>query len=129
MATPANLQAIRENIFAAAHPVIKDWDRFPWHRPEKGAQPDADRPHSSQAFCISLWGTVSRPEGAEVRTVISQLVDDGCIERHLGQRCPELTLEFADRDLLGEHGAGTPTTVDARLHYRGFDLIIESKLT
>lgn len=47
---------VRQNLFPAAQAGI-DFATFPWHGAEQGGG-DADRPHSSQALAIDLFGTL-----------------------------------------------------------------------
>jgi len=112
--SPAALDAIRTNIFAAAHSKIPDWETFKWHR-TKG-EPDAHVPHSSQAFCISVWGTFASTDGKPVREIITQLLGDAAFTEAV-QRYPSglpAQLESDSRDLLGEHG-GMQSHLDVAL--------------
>jgi hypothetical protein len=121
-------QAIRKNIFRAAHSAIRDWSTFKWHR-TKGV-PDAHVPHSSQAFCISVWGTVASPQGAAVRKTLNGLLNDDLIGKALESYKEGLPLELESdsRELLNEYG-GTQSHLDGVLRLNGLIVVIESKLT
>src|SRR5205809_1834713 len=67
--TPEFEAKIRHNVFHAAHGVVHDWAKFKW-------RPDADLPHSSQAFCVSVWGTFLSSAGKVVRELVSRLLND-----------------------------------------------------
>jgi hypothetical protein len=111
-----NLQRIRANIFPSAHWAITDWRRFPWHRPTRGGPPDADQMNSSQAFCISVWGTLAGPDGLAVRRVVSEMLNEpGLATALAAPGALDLTPEFYDGKLLNELGAGNPTHIDAAL--------------
>lgn len=73
------LEPIRTNIHVGAHPAIGDWEGFRWHR-YRGV-PDTHVLHSSQAFCISVWGTIAQPEATAVRQVLASMVDDDLARR------------------------------------------------
>lgn len=128
MALPTNVVKIRANIFPSAHPAVGDWATFPWHRPDKGDESAADRPHSSQSFCISVWGTAASKEGAVVRRVIAELLSDQALGAAWTESA-DLRLEYSRSELLGELGAGNPTQIDALLDLPGMTVAVESKLT
>lgn len=113
--------AIAANIHSEAHWAIPDWDTFAWHRHRGTIQ--AHKPHSSQAFCVSVWGTLAHPGASDVRAVLHNLLD---IEP--GGLTPGLDLEYVDRSLLNEYGS-VPTNLDAVLTYPGLVVTVESKLT
>jgi hypothetical protein len=133
VAAPTNLDAIRENIFHVAHESIRDWAHFSWHKPEKGGNPDADRPNSSQAFCISIWGTFASPLGKAVRQITADILGDhmfasavvGATERI------HLSLEDEDRGRLNEYpaGLGTATNLNVLMRLSNITVAVESKLT
>src|SRR6185369_16644738 len=54
---PAKLATLRGNIFDGAHAAIGDWHTFPWHR-DNGGEVQADKPHSSQALAIDVFGAI-----------------------------------------------------------------------
>ncbi len=121
-------QAIRKNIFRTAHGAITDWSTFKWHR--TNGVPDTHVPHSSQAFCISVWGTVASTQGAVVRKTLSCLLKDDRFARAVESYEAELPLELESdsRDLLNEFG-GTQSHLDGVLRLNGLSVVIESKLT
>lgn len=115
------LAAISANILETAHWAIPDWKTFPWHRHNGAIQ--AHKSHSSQAFCISVWGALAHPAANEARGIVHLLLG---IEP--GGLTPGLNLEYVDRGLLNEYG-GIPTNLDAVLTYPGLIVTVESKLT
>lgn len=48
---------ILRNLFLASHAAIQDFDSFPWHV-GSDKEIDTDRPHSSQALSIDVFGTL-----------------------------------------------------------------------
>jgi hypothetical protein len=125
--SPELVDRIRANIHPAAHPAIDDWFTFSWHRSRETGFPDSDVPHSSQAFCISVWGTLAQPEAGEARRILYCLLDDRALFDRSEVR-PLTSLEFTDRSVLNEYGA-IPTNVDAFLEYSNLTVAVESKLT
>jgi hypothetical protein len=92
--------------------------------------PDADRPHSSQAFCISVWGTFAAERGRRVRAVIAELVKDEGVVRAVDKSdAVSLRLEDVNRRRLNEFGAGNPTQLDAIVGLADLTVVVESKLT
>jgi len=125
-----NLQGIRENIFSVAHAAIDDWTTFSWHRPKKGALPDADRVNSSQAFCISVWGAFASEQGGRVRSIVGEVLgDDGMMRSISASRRVALRLEDVNRRRLNERGSGNPTQLDAIVCLSNLTVVVESKLT
>jgi hypothetical protein len=116
-------EAIRRNIFPAAHCQIADWANFKWHR-------YAHLPHSSQAFCISVWGTFACTKGRAVREVVSRLLRDAEFSRAVERYPARLPAQFEsdNRDLLNEYG-GTQSHLDVALPLDDLSVVIESKLT
>lgn len=125
--TVEQIDLIRGNIHPDARGAVEDWGTFPWHRDRSGL-PDSHLPHSSQAFCISVWGTMARGDAAGARSALGRVLGNAGISDTLASR-PELRLEYTQRDVLNEEGAGNPTNVDALFLYPGLVLVIESKLT
>ena len=125
---PTLQKSIRENIYHAAHWAIGDWDAYKWHR--TNGQPDTHVSHSSQALCISVWGTFASAEGKAVRRVITGLLNDGELQRAIGRYDTQipLTLESDSRELLNEYG-GTQSHLDGVLDLDELPVVIESKLT
>ena len=125
---PSNVAGIRENLFSSAHQSIPDWARFHWHRSRSGTA-DADLPTSSQAFCISTWGTAASKDGIGVRSALALVLKDDLLDSWLtGTEMGDFHLEFVDRLLLGEEGAGNPTNLDAVWEFPEVTLVVESKL-
>ena len=107
------ISAIQENIHPDAWWAIDDWERFPWHTSR--GQPDGHVPHSSQAFCISVWGSIAHPESSAARLAVAPLLDSA-----MGQAMsspPELALEYVDRSLLNEYG-GVATNIRSLMPIR-----------
>ena len=133
MSLPGNIDAMRNNIFEEAHLAIADWSNFPWHRPKSGGWPDANLLNSSQAFCISVWGTFAAPNGNAVRSIVANLLQDtGFLDAVISTPVAfELTLENVDRDRLNEHPSnmGNATNLDALLRFPRLTVVVESKLT
>lgn len=125
--TVEQIELLRSNIHPAAHGAVEDWVTFPWHRDRSGV-PDSHVPHSSQAFCMSVWGTMARDDAAAARHAIGLVLGDAEVSESL-VASPELRLEYTQQDVLNEGGAGNPTNVDALLLCNGLVIVIESKLT
>lgn len=125
---PGNLTAIRANIFEHAYGSICSWEDFPWHRSPYHPDPDADQLHSSQAFCISVWGTCAAPGAATVRQVIAEMI--GAEELLCASNEPwSVRLEYGDGELLNEKGRGIPTQLDAVAEIPASVTVVESKLS
>jgi len=126
--TTVQKQHIQTNIYSAAHGAIADWDNFAWHY-SNGA-PDANVLHSSQAFCISVWGTFASPQGKVVRDVVASILQDSLLSKVLEQYDSGLPLELESNrcELLNEYG-GKPSHLDGVLKLNGLIVIVESKLT
>lgn len=120
-------QSIRQNIFPAAHWAIPDWSAFRWHR--TNGVPDSHVPHSSQAFCISVWGTFASTVGKAVRHAVVGLLQDPVFEEAVEGYDAELpfVLESDSRKLLNEFG-GTQSHLDGALRLETLIAVIESKL-
>jgi hypothetical protein len=126
---PAKLASVRDNIFPVARAVVTDWDAFPWHRNTRTGEIDADVPWSSQALCMSVWGTVTAPEGAEVRKLVGRAAPHAELARVLADRVLRVALERIDGDLLNEKGSGNPTNLDVVVETGSDAVVIESKLS
>jgi restriction endonuclease-like protein len=126
--SPPLQEAIRQNIFPAARDHILDWATFKWHR--TNGEPDSYLLHSSQAFCISVWGTFASSEGQAVRAVVTQLLKDTEFARAVQRYKAQLPahLESDSRELLNEYG-GTQSHLDVALPLETLSVVIESKLT
>lgn len=120
------IERIRENIHPAAHWAIADWNEFSWHKDSKGA-PDTFLLQSSQALCISIWGTIAHPDARQARSVLAGMLVDPLIAEAMTSD-PELHLEFTDAEVLYEKG-GNPTNVDVLLLFPHLVLVVESKFT
>ena len=125
MATLEQVEKIRSNIFKDAWNSICDWQAFPWHLSRDGT-PDSHLEHSSQAFCISVWGSMSGSVSRVLRTEIGELVESPVSDAF--REAPQVEFEYSDRNLLNEHG-GIPTTMDVLATWPDLVLVIESKLT
>jgi hypothetical protein len=127
-----NLVGLRRNLFDASHNAVVDWSAFRWHRSRSG-EITADLPNSSQAFCVSTWGTAASERGDMVRAVISgQLQDEALTEAFAGfiPSRDRFVLEHVLPDeVLGEGGRGNPTNLDVLWDFAGLVVVVESKLT
>ncbi len=111
-------------VFAGAHAHVRDWPAKHWHS-------GIAHPHSSQALCLSVWGTLAthRRRTAIVTDILTTAgLDVGPL------RAPVIQCEAgADRSLerfLNETGGQTtPTCVDALLEWPGGVVTVESKFT
>ena len=113
-------QAIKSNLFPASHAAIGDWQP-PWHRDRLG-NIDTQRPQSSQALAIDVFGTIkASTERDRVLSAVARqcgVPDDGPWE---------LKLEWIDpKNRLKEP---TPTQVDAIAFGRHGLLLFEGKFT
>jgi hypothetical protein len=125
--TPPHEQRIRDNIYSAAHDAITHWSTFKWHYTDGNA--DAHVPHSSQAFCISVWGTFASPRGNGVRKAVASILKDTLFQKALepyDARVP-LELESDSRELLNEYG-GKQSHLDGVIKLDGLSVVVESKL-
>lgn len=121
--------ALKGNIFPAAHRTIEDWDSFAWHV-GSGGKIDTHLLNSSQAFCLSFWGTLATKEGRHARAEVARLLADDLLSKALtAVECDlALAFEYDNRDLLKEHG-GTQSHLDVVLSLANTSVIVESKLT
>src|SRR5689334_22662509 len=96
---------IEANVFPFAHTALECWDTFPWHR-------GVGSPHSSQALCVSVFGTLKALPQVQRDAVLSRLAD----ELGLPTGGPwEVKLEWCDiKNLLHESGR-QHTQVDAKV--------------
>jgi len=122
--SPEKLARIRANIHMPAQAAIPDWETFDWHR-SNGAI-DTDVPHSSQAFCISVWGTLARGDAGAARAAVADLLGDQA-SRDALREAPTLRLEHVSRPVLNEY-LGKATNIDAFLIWPGLAIAVESKL-
>ncbi len=127
MIDPSKLAAIRANIFDGAHGSVPDWNAFPWHT--SSGQIDTDQPNSSQAFCISVWGTFAAPTGAAVRSALQEQLLDSETQKLGVPIATTARLEFSNETVLGEGGIGQPTSLDVFFQSPSACISVESKLT
>ncbi len=125
---PAKLAAVRENIFPTARALVRDWDTFRWHRNTFTKEVDADVPWSSQALCLSVWGTVASSEGADVRLAVGRACDDPLVAKAIEDAVGGVTPELVEPVLLNEMG-GEPTNLDVVVEVDSLIVVIESKLS
>jgi len=59
-------QAVLDNLFPAARPAVEPWETFRWHY-DRQNRCDTDKPHSSQALAIDVFGTLG---GSPARAAI-----------------------------------------------------------
>jgi hypothetical protein len=114
------MEAVRANLFHAAHSAIDDWDTFPWHSHKGIIQ--AYKVESSQALALDVFGTikVSNDGQAVLRMLARQcgLPDEGSWT---------MKLEWTDpKKVMGET---RPTQFDAIAFGERATLIIECKFT
>ena len=114
----SELDAVKRNLFSEAHAAINDWDAFPWHKHKGVIQ--ANKPHSSQALAIDVFGTikVSNERDRVLKALAQQcgLASDGPWD---------LKLEWVDCDnRLGEKRR---TQVDALAISRRSIILFECK--
>lgn len=65
MLTPDEFRAIERNLFRAARHVLRDRADFPWHR-DRTRTITADRPWSSQALAVDVFGTLQTLQHLDV---------------------------------------------------------------
>src|SRR3954447_4949682 len=113
-----------DNVFAGAHPHVASWPSALWH-------PGIGSPRSSQALCVSVWGTIA--EHRRRTAIVNEIFAGAGLE--LGDvSTPRIRCEAgADGGLaylLNETGGNaTPTCVDATVGWPGGLVCIESKFT
>lgn len=121
------LLALKANIYEAAHPAIDDWYAMDWHTDQSDVV-DGDVPHSSQAFCMSVWGSLAGHAQAIGLGALRASADLGA-EWEFLDGDHDLEFEFEDRSLLNEFGSPKATNVDVLLTFDGYVVAVESKLT
>ena len=111
-------------VFESARPHVAGWPSGLWHS-------EVHQPHSSQALCVSVWGTIAaHPDRAAiVKTVlVAAGLSPGAISS-AKVRC-EAGARHELAALLNETGGNaTPTCVDALIEWPGGTIAIESKFT
>ena len=123
----AKLTALESNIYSQAHWSVGDWHDFDWHKSQSG-EVDSDVLQSSQAFCISVWGSLFRHSSSLDSSSIrksADLDDDWAFLD--SETTPEF--EFSDRTLLDELNTPQPTSIDVLLEFDEVVVTVESKLT
>ena len=111
-------------VFESARPHVAGWPSRLWHS-------EVHQPHSSQALCVSVWGTIAaHPDRAAiVQTVFAAAGLRVGILRSPTVRC-EAGAQHELAGLLNETGGNaTPTCVDALVEWPGGTITIESKFT
>jgi hypothetical protein len=119
---PAHLiEAIKDNLFPASHAAICDWNKFRWHRNNKG-NIQTHKPNSSQALAIEVFGTIKASDERD------RILGDLARICGLPDQGPwTIELEWIDPGaLLGEP---TPTQVDAIAFGKHALLVFECKFT
>lgn len=112
------IEAIKANLFPAAHAAITDWYGFPWHRHKGVIQ--ASKAGSSQALAIDIFGTIK--VSSEKDLILTELASRCGISSN-GRW--SLELEWIDpNNSLAEP---RPTQVDALAFGQTGLLLIECK--
>lgn len=115
--------AISRNLFSLALQPSEKTQPFPWHR-------DADSPRSSQAFCLSAFGSLRHQEfGAVSDGIIADFVAEAFPWMRTAKRPRhwQIEVEVENPPLLNETGAGQPTSIDVLLSSSKDVVAIESK--
>ena len=125
-ASPEQIRLIRANIHPPAHSAIVDWSTFPCTKTAPAFRIRTFLTHPRPS--VSVSGALSRiPTLKRHGRALAVMLSDPRLSIAL-DAAPELHLEFTDREVLNEKGAGIPTNVDALLLYPGLALVVESKL-
>jgi hypothetical protein len=113
-----------DHVFRGAHAHVADWPASHWHS-------HIGSPKSSQALCVSVWGTVAAHPNrtAFVNEVFAAAgLDLGAVTAPR-IRC-EAGADGGLAHLLNETGGNaTATCVDAMVEWSGGTVCVESKLT
>lgn len=72
---PEKLISLRRNLFDLSHAAIDDWQAFPWHR-DKRNDVQTDKPNSSQALAMDVFGTIRAAAEGRRDTVLDALADE-----------------------------------------------------
>lgn len=113
-----------QHVFEGARAHVADWPASHWHS-------EISSPRSSQALCVSVWGTLagSRKRAAIITDIVAAAGTDVGPIAAPTVRC-EAGADGGLAHLLNETGANaTPTCVDALVTWAGGALTVESKLT
>jgi hypothetical protein len=113
-----------EHVFSGAHGHVADWPADHWHT-------GIARPHSSQAVCVSVWGTLAEHPRRDL--ILADLLEVAGLEvgTPAGARITcEAGADGSLSGLLNETGGNTtPTSVDALVRWPGAVVTVESKFT
>jgi hypothetical protein len=71
---PEKRRLIEANLFPHARPAVEPWDEFPWH-PNGTNRCATDRPHSSQALAIDVFGTLMTASQKDRDAILDRLVE------------------------------------------------------
>jgi len=109
------------NIHPRARRMTHDWDHNgKWHK-------DADRINSSQALCVSVFGSLARSR--QRKGIMIEIMQRASLEM-TPSGTPRIECEYSDPDLLNEKGGiSTPTSIDVLARWSDLILTIESKFT
>ncbi|MHA7818118.1 MAG: PGN_0703 family putative restriction endonuclease [Erythrobacter sp.] len=119
----SKLSSLRRNLFEASHAAIDDWQQFPWHR-DKRNEVQADKPNSSQALAIDVFGSIKAADQGERDAVLDSLAT----EAELPHGGPwKLELEWTDPD--NQLREPRQTQVDAIAIGARAVMVIECKFT
>ncbi|EMI55231.1 PGN_0703 family putative restriction endonuclease [Rhodopirellula sallentina] len=91
-------------------------DSFRWHT-------HANQPHSSQVFCVSLFGALRNL--CKRDSIVQQIL--GAAKLTSEERDWTASLEYEDESLLSEFGGSQPTSIDALLKSKNSLFCIEAK--
>lgn len=111
-------------LFESARQHVADWPAKLWHS-------GIGEPQSSQALCVSVWGTIAAHPG---RTAVLGAVLGGAGLQPLALTGPSVICEAGARGelayLLNETGGNaTPSCIDALVDWPHGTIAIESKFT
>ena len=114
------IESIKRNLFPESHKAITNWGNFDWHQ-SKG-QIDTDKPNSSQALAIDVFGTIKMsPEKDQILNKIADWLKLPNDEKW------EIELEWkGPKDLLNEK---VQTQVDAIAISSKAVILFECKFT
>lgn len=113
-----------EHVFPDARGHAANWPQSHWHSA-------VEQPHSSQALCVSVWGTLAAHR--QRARIVSEVFEAAGLD--LGPlRGPSIRCEAGAggelATLLNETGGNaTPTCVDALVEWAGGVVAVESKFT
>ena len=114
---------IKNNLFELALQPEELNEPFSWHS-------DADNLKSSQAFCISAFGSLRHEQLADVRDNILSDFICGAFPRMRTNGQPyhwEIAIEVEQPKLLNELGMGQPTSIDVLFTCSKQIVVLEAK--